>query len=650
MIFTSISEEEDVKNTATHNIAIIMRESQIENTNQIYKYYLDRLNDKFRGIGCVGYGVLYGGKKPTAKVMLEETKNLVAILDHLNITEVLCVDSHYFKYLTKVRNVELNTGYAIPLKKSKHISVIHCPHYSQINYNTETLGKIDTSLSTLESKLDGSYVAIGTDIVKDATYCKSLLSIKENLEKLHQYPILSIDIESYSLQVDKSLIATIAFSWDKHSGIAINIDHEDKGYKEEAYKLLKDFFIEYEGKSLYHNYNFDVKVIIYELFMESIMDTEGLLYGVDVLTRDIEDSLVLAYLAKNTAGGNKLSLKHLAQEFAGNYGVENIDDISLIDNQTLLRYNLVDTLSTMYVYEKYLPIVKDFGLYDLYKGYMRDTQNLIIELELTGMPLDMDRVLEVEKELISIIDINQSKIQNSRIVNNFKFYLQDINRTKANKKLKKKVKPYSDFKLTFNSSSGKQLATLLYEFLGLPVTNLTATGNPSTDGSTLKTLSKRISNGVDEYSDISGDDREELVSFLASVTHIARASKILSTYVGAFKSKSILHDDVWYLHGNFLATGTQSMRLSSRNPSLQTLPSGSTYGKMIKSCFKPPKGKVILSSDYNALESRIAALLTLDKNSLSVYTDGYDSHSLASFFYFRDQMPDIAEELQGYFD
>ena len=87
--------------------------------------------------------------------------------------------------------------------------------------------------------------------------------------------------------------------------------------------------------------------------------------------------------------------------------------------------------------------------------------------------------------------------------------------------------------------------------------------------------------------------------------------------------------------------------LNARN--LQNLPSGSIFGKLIKECFEPDKDWVFCGSDFDALESKTNALLTRDENQMSVFTEGFDGHSLRTFFYFRDQMPDIVDELQGYF-
>lgn len=76
---------------------------------------------------------------------------------------------------------------------------------------------------------------------------------------------------------------------------------------------------------------------------------------------------------------------------------------------------------------------------------------------------------------------------------------------------------------------------------------------------------------------------------------------------------------------------------------MQNLPSGSTYGKAVKECFKPPAGWLFVGADFASLEDRINALLTKDSNKLKVYTDGYDGHSLRAYSYWGHLMPEIAQ-------
>lgn len=52
---------------------------------------------------------------------------------------------------------------------------------------------------------------------------------------------------------------------------------------------------------------------------------------------------------------------------------------------------------------------------------------------------------------------------------------------------------------------------------------------------------------------------------------------------------------------------------------LQNLPAGSTFGKLIKKCFKAPEGWLFGGADFSSLEDYISALTTKDPNKLRVY-------------------------------
>jgi DNA polymerase-1 len=129
---------------------------------------------------------------------------------------------------------------------------------------------------------------------------------------------------------------------------------------------------------------------------------------------------------------------------------------------------------------------------------------------------------------------------------------------------------------------------------------------------------------------------------LDAITGITEIEKIRNTFIKAFKENTIRKQDGnTYLHGNFNLGGTVSGRLSSSNPNLTNIPSGSTYGKLIKSCFKSNDKWLFCGADYNALEARADALWTKDKNKLAIYEGGYDSHSYNTYAYWPSKFPDI---------
>jgi DNA polymerase-1 len=74
------------------------------------------------------------------------------------------------------------------------------------------------------------------------------------------------------------------------------------------------------------------------------------------------------------------------------------------------------------------------------------------------------------------------------------------------------------------------------------------------------------------------------------------------------------------------------------------MPSGSRYGKLIKSCFRAPPLWLFWGADFNALEEKVGTILSDDPNRKKVYTDGYDGHCLRAFRYFGEAMLDITEE------
>jgi DNA polymerase-1 len=591
------------------------------------------------------------GKKklPVKEIKNYITEELVDVLTEQNIKYVLCTDSDYFKVLTGAKKVDPYIGYVLSSTYGE-FHVVYVPNHKAVFYNPERTNKaISAGVKAMLAHREGTYKDPGTSLIKQASYPGTTEEIKTALQILLDMNCpLTCDIETFTLKHHSAGIATIAFAWNQEEGIAFAVDYvpllgsEETPYgcsvrNQEVRDLLVWFFENQKQKIIYHNIAFDVYVLIYQLFMKDLLDNDGLLHGIEVMLSSWEDTKLIAYLATNSCAGNKLSLKDLAQEFAGNYAQEEIKNVLNIPLKELLEYNLVDSISTWFVYDSYYQRMIDDQQLDIYENLFKDTTVDIIQMQLTGMPLNIERVLEVKQEMENDYALAENEIKSSILVQEFTHVLNEQWIEAKNAKYKKKRITISDATEEFNPNSGPQLQKLLFEFLGLPILGLTDSKQPSTDGDTLKALQNHTT------------DPNVLV-LLKALTDHKSVEKILTSFIPPMIN-SIKGPDGWnYLFGNINLGGTVSGRLSSSKPNLQNLPANSKYGKLIKSCFEAPPGYLFVGLDFAQLEARIDALTTKDPMKLAVYLDGFDSHSLASFFYFRDQMPDIVAELQGYFD
>ncbi|MDT9702104.1 hypothetical protein, partial [Streptomyces sp. P17] len=95
---------------------------------------------------------------------------------------------------------------------------------------------------------------------------------------------------------------------------------------------------------------------------------------------------------------------------------------------------------------------------------------------------------------------------------------------KENARLKKLRRTMADAegKVDFNPNSGPQLATLLYEHLGLPVIALTKSKARATGGKVLKALRNHTTDPV-------------VLDFLDRLIAYKAVNKILTSFIPAFK-------------------------------------------------------------------------------------------------------------------
>lgn len=623
-------------------VALLLKPSAFAK-HDVQHYYLEPLQALGLTEDVIAFTLAQGDKgKPSVKEVKEYLQELLPTLDSLGVKLLYVADGTYFKTLTKQAKAEPHAGYVLPcaIKGFEHFQVVLGLNHQQLIYNPELQDKLTLSLKTVAHALAGTYVAPGSNIIHSAYYPKGLTHIQAALQSLYDKPELACDIEAFSLRFEEAGIGSIAFAWDEHNGLAFAVDYEPlaepvngeygrRTDNREIKALLVDFFESYTGKLTFHNAAYDVKVIVYNLWMKDALDTVGLINGLQVMTRHLDDTKIIAYLAYNSTAGNVLGLKALAHEYAGNYAVEEINDIRRIPIEKLLQYNLVDTLCTAYIKKRDYPLMVAEQQEDLYKGLMLDSLKLIIQIELSGMPMDMSQVHMAKQELEAISQGHLQKIVSSPLVQAFNHHLQVKMMNLANSKLKTKQHPLEKFAdVTFNPNSGPQLQDLLYEQLQLPVLDFTDTKQPATGADTLTKL-------------LNHTQDPQVLELLEALVGYGKVNKILTAFIPSFEKALLKSDGAHYLHGSFNIGGTVSGRLSSSNPNLQQLPSGSAFGKLIKKCFKAPKGWIFCGADFNSLEDYISALTTKDPNKLNVYIKGFDGHCLRAAYYFRDQLPHI---------
>ena len=295
----------------------------------------------------------------------------------------------------------------------------------------------------------------------------------------------------------------------------------------------------------------------------------------------------------------------------------------------------MDGLATNWVFDKYYPKMVADNQLAIYENLMKPSVKTLLQMELTGMPLNAARVQEAKAELSKIVAEQEFVFQSSGFIQRFNKRLAREEMIKANEKLKVKQHPIEKFAdVRMNPGSGPQLQKLLFEEMGLPVIDLTDTRQPATGG---KTLEKLINHASDP----------EHKRIIQALMDRSLAAKILSTFIPAFEKALDKGDGVVWLHGSFNLGGTVSGRLSSSKPNLQNIPAGSIYGKLIKSCFQAPVGWIFCGADFNSLEDYISALTTKDPNKLKVYEEGLDGHCFRAIKYFPDEMPDIVDTVES---
>lgn len=520
---------------------------------------------------------------------------LLEYLDTNGIDNVIIADSKYFQYLAGVKGIEKYIGSKLDcaLPGYEHICVIPTVSYAVLDRNPGKARLLDLGNRTVASLLAGDYQEAQFFEFADGDYrvASTPEALSDELAMMMVEPIIAVDIETTGLSYIEDEMLTIAFAPSNHEAVAAPI-HEHYGVDVAGMnEVLKEFFTEYEGKIVLHNAPFDIKFLVKGLFMADLDDYDGMLAGINTMRH--HDTRIIAYLCLNSTERSPLGLKQLAMEYLGDYA-EDVKEAIKVPLDDLLHYNGKDVAGTYWLYEKYWPMMLEEEQLGTYTSMFEPSQYSLLKAMMTGLPVDQEVVAAAKERLTVTLDEANKTIHGNPYVGQAVDIIKDNTVTRRNAAYKVKRITRDDVEHEFNANSGNQLRILLFDVLGFEPIEFT-------DGGAEKTNRASIA----EFLGIAKAERDdETVAVLEALITVSETEIVRNTFINALETMSVQNPSGQYwIHGDLVLGGTQSGRLSSRNPNLQNLPSNSTHGKTIKACIVPPEGWLFGAADYSALDS-----------------------------------------------
>lgn len=292
------------------------------------------------------------------------------------------------------------------------------------------------------------------------------------------------------------------------------------------------------------------------------------------------DTMVAAYLLNPNR--RTYTLESVALDILGYHvGVQRIDEAERVPADLFERADsssAAGAAEAAAVVARLVPILKarleEQGSYRLFNEVEMPLVPVLAEIERNGFCLDVSVLEKLGKEL---------ELEMDRLA-------ETITRLAGE---------------SFNFNSPRQLASVLFEKLGLKPLRKTKTGY-STDEETLTQLAVQ----------------HELPAQILAYRNL---SKLKSTYVDALPT--LVNPETGRVHTSLNQTVAATGRLSSTEPNLQNIPVKGEYGLRIREAFVAAPGHMLLAADYSQIEPRILAHLSQDKRLLSVFERGEDIHT-----------------------
>ena len=393
------------------------------------------------------------------------------------------------------------------------------------------------------------------------------------LDKLQAAEVFAFDTETDSLDYMVANLVGVSFAVAEGEAAYVPVAHD---YLDAPQQLDRDWVLA------------QLKPILQDAQQAKV--GQNLKYDASVLARyDIElrgikhDTMLASYVYNSVGGKHDMDslalrfLQHSCISFEQVAGKgKNQLTFNQIDLEQAAPYAAEDADVTLRLHHRLQPLIEqDESLQCIYRDIEMPLVPVLSRIERTGVLID-DMLLSAQsQEIAQRLDELEQKA--------FDIAGQE-----------------------FNLSSPKQLQTILFEQMQLPVVKKTPSGTPSTNEEVLQELAL-------DY------------PLPAVILQYRGLAKLKSTYTD--KLPKMINPTTGRVHTSYHQAVTATGRLSSTDPNLQNIPIRNEEGRRIRQAFVAPHGWKIMAVDYSQIELRIMAHLSGDKALLEAFQQGKDIHA-----------------------
>lgn len=413
------------------------------------------------------------------------------------------------------------------------------------------------------------------------------------LEKLRQAPLFAFDTETTGLDAQQAQLVGLSFAVEPHEAAYVPLAHDYEGApaqldREAVLLALKPLLEDPAKAKVGQNAKYDINIlangspaiemrgVAYDTMLESyVLNSTATRHDMDSLAQKYLDHTTIAFEDIAGKGAKQLTFNQITLDKAGPYAAEDADITLRLHHA--LQARLAQTPSV---------------------------QPVLMDIEMPLVPV----LARIERQG-ALVDAELLKVQSGEL---------------GVKMAELELRAYELAGETFNLGSPKQLGTILYDKLGMPVLSKTAKGQPSTAEAVLDELAEQ------------GYPLPEVLMQYRSL------SKLKSTYTDKLPGQ--INPRTGRIHTSYQQAVAATGRLSSSDPNLQNIPIRTAEGRRIRQAFVASPGYKLLAADYSQIELRIMAHLAKDEGLLHAFRNDLDVHRATAAEVFGVALEDVTTD------